>query len=176
MLPGKNIPRTLENIDFRHIYYTHRGRVASCKKSVIIMLAKTNLSQVPKRRCTLSLDYPSWLQKHSHSFIFIHHSMPRGFLTQKTAAHLMKGQAFHRHDGCHKTYSQNYDWHTLRSYPQTVKIRQQLHPDPLKTLRRVHSWKHSNFSGEYRDYICTYILIRPRPEILLVNLMDSKRQ
>ena len=67
--------------------------LASCKKSVIIMAGKNaNLSQVPKRRCILSLDHPSWLQKHSHSFIFIHHSVPRGFLTQKTAAHLMKGQ------------------------------------------------------------------------------------
>ena len=67
--------------------------LASCKKSVIILAGKNaNLSQVPKRRCILSLDHPSWLQKHSHSFIFIHHSVPRGFLTQKTAAHLMKGQ------------------------------------------------------------------------------------
>ena len=62
------------------------------RKVLSSWLAKTNLSQVPKRRCTLSLDHPSWLQKHSHSFIFIHHSVPRGFLTQKTAAHLMKGQ------------------------------------------------------------------------------------
>ena len=51
------------------------------RKVLSSWLAKTNLSQVPKRRCTLSLDHPSWLQKHSHSFIFIHHSVPRGFLT-----------------------------------------------------------------------------------------------